>query len=316
MKKYTFYLLVILLFSCSSNTNTEGETGNTNKEIPTIDNLFDYVTPSPTQPIVQKAVIDVNENIFSYYIIEIGKYKNWKLLKKVENKELFFDTENNTEEINERLRRLLQEIVEYKNVQRNHIYFVSRQQKQYSDLYKLVEREIKNIGFSLRKIPLSQQISYSMSATYPFDFDTRSFLCILSPHSTLFANVKQGAMNKYPSIDSKKIEYVQMEGYKYYAKEISNASIKNNIKTSLQSFVKKYRPNCFVIGGVSFLQDDEKNNDRFISMNNKVFVEADRSVDAEHCEMIFDEIQKQFPKDTKFIYSPFGNYSIGYLIEQ
>lgn len=298
-------LLILTLLTILSCKNTIQK-----KDIGLEKNIsFNY---TPVKPINGKllGVVELGAAGFNSFIIEVDENLNWELKHKEYGTSLIVEGMTNTELVNQKLRSYIESISTF-GLDKKDIYFVVSSGAAKEDITKLISKELKNIGYIVNNVSVTEEGAYALKAILPKKFIASSFLVDIGS-----GNTKISYFNK----EEIPITF-ETHGAKYYQKGTEDTDVFNDVQKAIAKIPSAKKSNCFIIGGsptqLARLIQKEESTYTVLNTDPTKFtnIPTNGGKKLQSGLNIYNAIEKD-PLVKKIIYFLDGNFTVGFLLEK
>ncbi|MBE7687052.1 hypothetical protein F6A46_02255 [Tenacibaculum finnmarkense genomovar ulcerans] len=217
---------------------------------------FNY---KPTKPIngTLKGVVELGASGFNSFIVAIDKNNNWEMKSKEFGNSLIAEGITNTEEVNKKLKKYIQRIIEF-GVKPSNIHFVVSSGANKQDITKLIKQELKRIGYVVNVVTPEQEGQYALDAVIPKRFEKTAYLVDIGSGNT-----------KISYLDSDKMIGKETYGAKYFQQGVADTIVYKAVHKVAEKIPSNRASQCFIIGGVPYqlAKSLRKGNERYTVLN-------------------------------------------------
>lgn len=257
MKKQNILLAAVVcaalgFFSCGGNTNNSGSDDSVKTDTavvttpapeerptpPTVAKRFAYTAPEVKDGKLS-AVVEMGATGFNSFIVQRDG-KAWSLVKAAYGTSGVIEGATSDDVISQSLKAYINELIDA-GVPGKYIYFVVSSGAAKEPIVEQITRHLKGMKYVVNVVTPEQEAIYGYKATVPAEYEDKAFFVDMGSGNTKIAYKQDG-----------KIVTHETYGAKYYKKEVSDATVAEEVQTLLAKVPEHLRQHCFLIGGIPY----------------------------------------------------------------
>lgn len=289
---FILIMLLALAFSC---TTTEKKTEP--KEV-----LFQF---NPQKPINGEylGIVELGGDGFNSFIINADTTNHWFLEKAEFGVSNAYDNNASSEEIKSGLNSYIEKMLSY-NVNGKDIHFVVSSTARKNERVSLISSILDSIGYVVNSVNADEEGKYALIAALPEEFQDNGFVVDIGSGNTKIAWMENGT-----------IRTTATYGAKYYAEDIDDKAVAEDVFSKLKMLPKSSKKYCFIIGGIPYqlAKPYIKDNERHTKLKSPDTYEIGEDKKFNGGLNIYRTIYNDIDTEV-IVFDTEANFSIGFLL--
>jgi len=262
--------------------------------------------PTPQLPKngVRRGVVEMGAKGFNFFIIEIDKSKNWKLINSGFGSSLVYERMATEASILLALKEYISTMINF--VDGKNIHFIVGSGARRDDRSLKIEEALKRLGYVVNIVTPEEEAIYAYKSAMPNEYMYKGFVVDIGSGNSKIA---------WLDIDET-VHAASTYGAKYYQDSVSEHAVRYDVSNQTKKVPEARTSVCFIIGGVPFEMADQHRKDKerytVLKAPSEYSVPGDLRFAAG--KNIYQSIREQSGCET-FVFDWDANFSIGFLLD-
>jgi hypothetical protein len=200
---------------------------------------FSYRPPAPVNGKL-KGVVELGASGFNMFIIRVDEQRNWKLEQSDFANSLVLENMATEQDIRSGLKAYIGKMLDF-GVAGRDIHFVVSSGAALSESARRIVKSLEELQYVVTTVTPGSEGALGLRAALPLGFGAQAFVVDIGSANT-----------KISWLEGKEVKTTDTYGSKYFEKNVDDATVAADVRSSVSQVPAAQRQTCFIIGGVPY----------------------------------------------------------------